>query len=108
MMTWVREIPGAPRTITCREITAVANPYKVAELGYMGEVFYPVTLRQTLHCALEMLKDKRDELRRRSIRTFLFGSLPMRRPSRCGYMVSRTSLLAPKPRVVRRADPHLT
>ncbi|HEX7600962.1 MAG TPA: acyl-CoA carboxylase subunit beta [Polyangiaceae bacterium] len=37
-----------------------ANPYKAAELGFIDEVIYPRTLRGRLHCALEMLKDKRD------------------------------------------------
>jgi len=37
-----------------------ANPYKAAELGFVDEVIYPRTLRQRLHRALEMLKDKRD------------------------------------------------
>jgi propionyl-CoA carboxylase beta chain len=37
-----------------------ASPYKAAELGFIDEVIYPHTLRQRLHRALEMLKDKRD------------------------------------------------
>jgi propionyl-CoA carboxylase beta chain len=37
-----------------------ANPYKAAELGFIDEVIYPRTLRNRLHRALEMLKDKRD------------------------------------------------
>ena len=37
-----------------------ANPYKAAELGFIDEVIYPRTLRQRLHRALELLKDKRD------------------------------------------------
>ncbi|HSQ61681.1 MAG TPA: acyl-CoA carboxylase subunit beta [Polyangiaceae bacterium] len=37
-----------------------ANPYKAAELGFVDEVIYPRTLRQRLHAALEVLKDKRD------------------------------------------------
>ncbi len=37
-----------------------ANPYKAAELGFVDEVIYPRTLRQRLHRALELLKDKRD------------------------------------------------
>jgi len=37
-----------------------ANPYKAAELGFIDEVIYPRTLRQRLHRALEVLKDKRD------------------------------------------------
>jgi len=37
-----------------------ANPYKAAELGFIDEVIYPRTLRNRLHRALEMLRDKRD------------------------------------------------
>jgi propionyl-CoA carboxylase beta chain len=38
-----------------------ANPYKAAELGYIDEVIRPEQTREKLICALEMLKDKRQE-----------------------------------------------
>ena len=38
-----------------------ANPFKAAELGYIDEVIRPEQTRIKLICALEMLKDKRQE-----------------------------------------------
>jgi propionyl-CoA carboxylase beta chain len=37
-----------------------ANPYKAAELGFIDEVIHPRTLRQRLHRAIELLRDKRE------------------------------------------------
>jgi len=37
-----------------------ANPYKAAELGFIDEVIRPRHLRQRLHRALELLRDKRE------------------------------------------------
>ncbi|MFI5298920.1 MAG: acyl-CoA carboxylase subunit beta [Polyangiales bacterium] len=41
--------------------TKFANPYKAAELGFIDEVIYPRTLRQRLHRAIELLRDKREK-----------------------------------------------
>jgi propionyl-CoA carboxylase beta chain len=37
-----------------------ANPFKIAELGYVDQVIYPEETRPVLIRSLEMLKNKRD------------------------------------------------
>ena len=39
-----------------------ANPFKAAELGYIDEIIEPVTTRQKLFSALDMLQNKRESL----------------------------------------------
>ena len=53
--------PVATRAKFVEEYRAkFANPYKAAELGFIDEVIHPRTLRQRLHRALELLRDKRE------------------------------------------------
>jgi propionyl-CoA carboxylase beta chain len=54
--------PAATRAKFVEEYkTKFANPYKAAELGFIDEVIYPRTLRQRLHKAIELLRDKREK-----------------------------------------------
>ncbi|MEO7096458.1 MAG: carboxyl transferase domain-containing protein, partial [Polyangiales bacterium] len=53
--------PAATRAKFVEDYRAkFANPYKAAELGFIDEVIHPRTLRQRLHRALELLRDKRE------------------------------------------------